>query len=167
MLVDVAVHERPDLEQKKDQLVLSIASDTKELKDIEDKILYMLANASGNILDDEDLIHSLDASKETSLVIKERMAEAEVTTEEIFRAREGYRVVATRASILYFVIASLANVDPMYQYSLQYYQALYNMRLVKSEKSENLEMRLSILQEDLTKSVFVNICHPLSIRTNL
>jgi dynein heavy chain len=167
LLVDVVVHERPDLEQKKDQLVLSIASDKKELKDIEDKILYMLANASGNILDDEDLIHSLDASKETSSVIEERMAEAEVTTEEIFRAREGYRVVATRASILYFVIASLADVDPMYQYSLQYYQALYNMRLQKSEESDDLETRLAILQEDLTKSVFVNICRGLFERHKL
>ena len=36
----------------------------------------MLANASGNILDDEDLINSLDASKVTSDTIQERMIEA-------------------------------------------------------------------------------------------
>ena len=87
LLVDVIVHERPDLEQKKDQLVLSIASDKSELKEIEDTILYMLANASGNILDDEDLINSLDASKVTSSAITERMVEAEATTKEIFEAR--------------------------------------------------------------------------------
>ena len=91
LLVDVIVHERPDLEQKKDQLVLSIASDKSELKEIEDTILYMLANASGNILDDEDLINSLDASKVTSSAITEQMVEAEATTKEIFEA--GRRIV--------------------------------------------------------------------------
>ncbi len=167
LLVDVIVHERPDLERKKDQLVLSIASDKSELKEIEDTILYMLANASGNILDDEDLINSLDASKVTSDTIQERMIEAEATTKEIFEAREGYRVIATRASVLYFVIAALANIDPMYQYSLQYYQSLYQMRLEKSEKSDDLQKRLNILIDDITKSVFINICRGLFGRHKL
>ena len=34
--------------------------------------------------------------------------------------REQYRPVAIRGSILYFVIADLALIDPMYQYSLAY-----------------------------------------------
>ena len=127
----------------------------------------MLANASGNILDDEDLINSLDASKVTSDTIQERMIEAEATTKEIFEAREGYRVIATRASVLYFVIAALANIDPMYQYSLQYYQSLYQMRLEKSEKSDDLKKRLNILIDDITKSVFINICRGLFGRHKL
>ncbi len=35
----------------------------KELKDIEDKILFMLSNSQGNILDDEELINTLAQSK--------------------------------------------------------------------------------------------------------
>jgi DNA-binding response OmpR family regulator len=42
-----------------DALVVSIAADQKALKDIENKILQMLASASGNILDDEELIETL------------------------------------------------------------------------------------------------------------
>ena len=30
---------------------------------------------------------------------------------------KGYRSVATRGSVIYFVVANLALVDPMYQYS--------------------------------------------------
>lgn len=71
--------------------VVNIANDQRILKDIEDKILYMLANASGNILDDEELIDALSQSKVTSKVINERLTEAEHTTKEINETREDYR----------------------------------------------------------------------------
>ena len=74
------------------------------------------AFCAGNILDDEDLIDALSQSKVTSKAINERLTEAEHTTKEINDTREDYRVVATRGSIIYFVIAGLSNVDPMYQY---------------------------------------------------
>ena len=35
----------------------------KELKGLEDQILFMLSNAKGNILDDEELINTLAQSK--------------------------------------------------------------------------------------------------------
>lgn len=70
------------------------------------------------------------------------MAEAEKTAKTINENRENYRSVARRGSVLYFVIADLALIDPMYQYSLEYFTRLFNRRLDKSEKSEVLENRL-------------------------
>lgn len=58
----------------------------------------------------------------TSGVISNRLKEAEKTEEMISQAREKYRPVATRGSVMYFVVASLAEVDPMYQYSLKYFK---------------------------------------------
>eukprot|EP00947_MAST-08B_sp_MAST-8B-sp1_P005754 g5754.t1 len=161
LLVDVCGHERPDLERKKDELVVSIASDKKQLKEIEDKILHMLANSAGNILDDEELIDTLSASKVTSEAINKRVAEAERTQEQIATAREGYRSVATRGSVIYFVIAALAEVDPMYQYSLQFFSKLYNMRIEKSAPADDLEERLRILIDDITLSMYLNVCRGL------
>jgi dynein heavy chain len=60
LLVDVIKNERPDLEERKDTLVVSIANDQRQLLEIEEQILSMLASASGNILDDEELINALD-----------------------------------------------------------------------------------------------------------
>ena len=161
LLVDVIKNERADLEEKKDQLVISIAADQKALKELEDRILYMLANASGNILDDEELIHALGQSKVTSKAINSRLVEAEATTREINETREGYRVVATRGSIIYFVIASLALVDPMYQFSLEAYKALFTQRLQRAEPNEIVTMRLEILIEDVTRSMYVMVCRGL------
>ena len=43
------------------------------------------------------------------------MQEAELTSIEVNKTSEEYRPVAKRASLLYFCLADLANVDPMYQ----------------------------------------------------
>jgi len=42
------------------------------------------------------------------------LKDAEKVEKEIEETRESYKAVATRGSILYFVIANLAGIDPMY-----------------------------------------------------
>jgi dynein heavy chain len=59
--------------------------------------------------------------QETSGLIVARLCEAEETETKISIAREGYRSVASRGSLLYFVVAQLADIDPMYQFSLRYF----------------------------------------------
>ena len=58
--------ERPDIEKQKDEIVVSIANSKKTLKEAQDKILEMLAEAKGNILDNDDLIATLEESKKNS-----------------------------------------------------------------------------------------------------
>ena len=67
------------------------------------------------------------------------MLDAEITAKRINETRESYRSIARRGSVLYFVIADLALIDPMYQYSLEFFSRLFNRRLDKSKKSTNLE----------------------------
>lgn len=59
--------------------------------------------------------------KETSAIIAARLIETEATEIKISSAREKYRPLAARGSILYFVVAQLGDVDPMYQFSLKYF----------------------------------------------
>ena len=47
------------------------------MKDLEDKILKLVSEATDDILNDEELINVLDKSKQTSITINERMVEAE------------------------------------------------------------------------------------------
>ena len=57
------VTEMPEMEERKNALTLNNARMKKELQEIENKILYMLSNSKGNILDDENLIETLAQSK--------------------------------------------------------------------------------------------------------
>jgi dynein heavy chain len=49
----------------------------------------------------------------------------------------------------------------MYQYSLQFYQSYFKLRLEKSEKNDELEKRLEILIDDITINSYINICRGL------
>jgi len=59
----VVAHERPELEDKKNALIVQGADNKRQLKDIEDKILEVLSTSEGNILDDETAIKILNSSK--------------------------------------------------------------------------------------------------------
>ena len=107
--------EMPELAEKKSELVVQSAAMNKQLFDIESSILKLLAESKGNILDDTNLIETLAQAKKTSNEVNIRMQEAEVTAIEVNKTSEEYRPVAKRASLLYFCLADMANVDPMYQ----------------------------------------------------
>ena len=81
-----------------------------------------------------------------------------MTEKEIDAYRERYRPVAYRATILYFSVVNLCVVDPMYQYSLQWFQALFVAAISKAEKAETLEARLDVLNTFFTYYVYVNVC---------
>lgn len=46
------------------------------------------------------------------------MKDSKINEEQCDKAREGYRPVAYRASLLFFCIVDLNGIDPMYEYSL-------------------------------------------------
>ena len=161
LLGDVVAIERPDIEEKKVLLLLQMAEDKRVLSELEAKILRMLSESEGNILDDEVLINTLAESKITATAIQDRVAEAEVTEQEINEARGRYIGVATRGSIIYFVIADLAGIDPMYQYSLSYYSGLFNKCIVEAEASPALDQRIENIINHCSLIIYQNICRGL------
>lgn len=60
---DVVGLERPDLEEQRNQLIVKINADKNQLNAIEDRILKLLSESQGNILDNEELINILNESK--------------------------------------------------------------------------------------------------------
>ncbi|KAL7841172.1 hypothetical protein SRHO_G00248630 [Serrasalmus rhombeus] len=161
LLSDVVRLERPDLEEQRNQLIVRINADRNQLKAIEERILKLLFTSKGNILDNQELVQTLQESKVTSEAIKSRLEEAEATELMINTAREKYRPVATRGSVMYFVIASLSEIDPMYQFSLKYFKQLFNSTIETAEQQSDLSMRLQVLLDQTLLSSYTNVSRGL------
>jgi len=55
--------ERPELEQRRESLIVETSTNKKLLKDLEDSLLRELAQSTGNMLDNVELINTLDETK--------------------------------------------------------------------------------------------------------
>ena len=126
LLAVVVNKERPDLEERRAELVEQQNQFTIKLKQLEDDLLHRLAPAEGDILGDEELIVSLEVTKATVIEISEKVGVAKATSLKINQARETYRPVAARGSLIYFLVDTLNVIDHMYQFSLAAFNFIYS-----------------------------------------
>ncbi|XP_035245196.1 dynein heavy chain 1, axonemal isoform X1 [Anguilla anguilla] len=157
----VVAEERPDLEEAKNQLIVSSARMKQELKEIEDQILFRLSSVEGNPVDDEELIRVLGASKVKAGEIEAKVMVAEETERDIDATRLEYVPVAVRTQILFFCVSDLSNVDPMYQYSLEWFLGIFMSGIANSEKADTVEKRIVNINEFFTFSLYSNVCRSL------
>ncbi|XP_049338447.1 dynein axonemal heavy chain 2 [Astyanax mexicanus] len=163
----VVRRERPELEEQKDSLVINIASGKRKLQELEDEILRLLNEATGSLLDDVQLVNTLQTSKITATEVSDQLETSEQTEIKIDTAREAYRPCAQRASILFFVLNDMGRIDPMYQFSLDAYIDLFNLSIEKSQRSHKLEERIINLNDYHTYAVYRYTCRGLFERHKL
>lgn len=161
LLVTVVAEEQPELAKSREKLIVQFAENQKNLKKIQDKILHIMSTSSGNILDDDDAINTLSQSKTLSDQIEIEQEKAKITELKIEETRTQYKDFSSSMSQLFFCITELSNIDPMYQYSLDFFNNLYLKSIRETEKSEDLNERLAILQKSFTKLLYNNISRSL------
>ena len=157
----VVSQERPDLEEQRNALIVESANNKKLLQEIEDKILKIMSSSSGNILEDETAITTLKNSKTLSDEITVKQHAAEETETNINNVRQSYFPVAYSSQILFFCIADLANIEPVYQYSLTWFINLFVSSIKKSDKGRDLSKRLENLDTHFAFSLYRNVCRSL------
>jgi dynein heavy chain len=72
----------------------------------------------------------------------------------VFSFFQEYRACAERASILFFVLNDVSQIDPMYQFSLDAYILLLVLSIEKSPACQSFEDRIITLNDYHTYSVY-------------
>lgn len=157
----VVAKERPDLQELREKLITESAENANQLSQVEENILQTLSNTKGDILVDESAVQILDNSKILSNGIIEKQAIAETTKIEIETFRQKYQLVARHSSVLYYCIIDLPEIDPMYQFSLNWYINLYVWSIENANKSKDFDRRLKFLIDAITKNLYNSICRSL------
>lgn len=154
LLGRVILMEKADLEAERVALFESVMKNQRSMKELESNLLCRLTSSEGSLVDDEALINVLQITKTTSEEVNEKLKIAEITEKKIMIAREEFRAVAARGSILYFLIVEMSNVNAMYQNSLKQFLTIFDNSITKSTKNSDTEERINIILKYLTKEVW-------------
>ncbi|KAM6051570.1 dynein axonemal heavy chain 10-like [Theristicus caerulescens] len=146
--------ERRELEEQREHLIQETSDNKNLLKDLEDSLLRELTSSTGNMLDNLDLVQTLEETKSKATEVIEKLNLAETTAVDIDRLRDGYRPAARRGAILFSVLSEMAFVNIMYQYSLVSFLEVFGLSLRKSMPSPILLKRLKNIMDTLTFNTY-------------
>lgn len=154
----VVAHERQDLEESYAALVTDMSENAQLIVSLEDTLLKELSSSQGNILDNEELIQTLENTKTKAEEIKIKLEKAAFTKEEIGEARAVYKPVAKRGSILYFAESGLSAIMSMYEVSLDSFLGVFNTALDDAKKDVVLDSRISNMVIAVTRNIYDYTC---------
>uniref|UniRef100_A0A5K3F2S1 AAA_lid_1 domain-containing protein n=1 Tax=Mesocestoides corti TaxID=53468 RepID=A0A5K3F2S1_MESCO len=154
-------NEQKELEEKRENLIKETSDNKRILKELEDRLLLELATQTGNILDNWELIGTLEKTKAKAVEVSRALEQAAKVSVDVDRQRNSYRTAARRGAILFFIIADLSMVDAMYQFSLSAFMQVFLKSLKKAMPNNSLPKRLDNIKSTLTYFVFSYGCTAL------
>uniref|UniRef100_A0A8C3AFQ3 Dynein heavy chain ATP-binding dynein motor region domain-containing protein n=1 Tax=Cyclopterus lumpus TaxID=8103 RepID=A0A8C3AFQ3_CYCLU len=140
--------EKKKLEEQREHLIQETSNNKKLLKNLGDCLLRELATSTGNMLDNTELVDTLEETKSKASEVSLK------TSVAIDELRDSYRPAAKRGAILFFVLTEMALVNSMYQYSLASYLEVFDFSLRRSLPDSALLKRLKNIMTTLTYSVY-------------
>ena len=158
LLAIVCTNEIRKETEERIRLVSQTSQYQKKMQEFEDKILEMLKSAGNDMLEDEQLINSLTESKRMSEEVEKKLQTARATEQRILELQEHYVPVAGKGAVMYFCVVDLSYLEPMYQYSIEWFYMLFQRSIDQADKARDIQDRISHLILKFREILFQNTC---------
>ncbi|CAB3376335.1 Hypothetical predicted protein [Cloeon dipterum] len=149
--------ERPDIDEKRSDLLKLQGEFHLRLRQLEKSLLQALNDAKGKILDDDSVISTLETLKHEAADISKKVEETDKVIGEIEAVSQQYMPLSQACSNMYFTMDSLNQIHFLYQYSLQFFLDIFSSVLLNNPKLQNVTdygHRLATITGDL-----FNVCY--------
>ncbi|XP_055310948.1 dynein heavy chain, cytoplasmic isoform X4 [Sitodiplosis mosellana] len=153
--------ERPDIDEKRSDLLKLQGEFHLRLRQLEKQLLQALNDAKGKILDDDSVITTLETLKKEAADIGQKVEETDKVIAEIETVSHQYLPLSTACSNIYFTMDSLNQIHFLYQYSLRMFLDIFSTVLSRDNPAlsgkTDYGQRLKIITTDLFSVVYDRI----------
>lgn len=149
--------ERPDVDEKRSDLLKLQGEFRVKLRQLEKSLLQALNDAKGRILDDDNVISTLEKLKNEAAEISRKVEETEKVMAEVDAVSQQYMPLSQACSSIYFTLEGLNQVHFLYQYSLHFFLDIYSDVLTNNHHLTGMtdpNARLAQISKDLFEMVF-------------
>ncbi|KAF2682234.1 cytoplasmic dynein-like protein 1 heavy chain 1 [Lentithecium fluviatile CBS 122367] len=134
-LNEVLKSERSDVDERRTNLIKMQGEFSVHLRQLERRLLQALNESQGNILDDDNVIKTLETLKKEAAEISQKVASTAGVMKEVDDITREYTVVARSCSAVFAVLEQLHHLNHFYQFSLQYFTQIFETVLRKVRDS--------------------------------
>ncbi|KAK1752146.1 dynein heavy chain, cytoplasmic [Echria macrotheca] len=156
-LAEVLKSERPDVDERRSNLIKLQGEFKVHLRQLEKRLLQALNESRGNILDDDNVIETLETLKTEAAEISAKMSNTEGVMAEVEEITLQYNIIARSCSAIFAVLEQLHYLNHFYQFSLQYFLDIFHSVLHGNPRLAN-ETNHNIRRDVIVKDLFVTTC---------
>ncbi|KAM9294157.1 cytoplasmic dynein 1 heavy chain 1 [Gastrophryne carolinensis] len=156
-LNEVLKAERPDVDEKRSDLLKLQGEFQLRLRQLEKSLLQALNEVKGRILDDDTIITTLENLKKEAAEVTRKVEETDIIMQEVETVSQQYLPLSTACSSIYFTMESLKQIHFLYQYSLQFFLDIYHTVLYENanlKSTTDHTQRLAAITKDLFQVAF-------------
>ncbi|KAF4126868.1 dynein heavy chain 1, cytosolic [Geosmithia morbida] len=154
-LNDVLKSERPDVDERRSNLIKVQGEFKIHLRQLEKRLLQALNESRGNILDDDNVIETLETLKNEAAEISAKMSNTEGVMAEVDQITQQYSVIARSCSAAFAVLEQLHFLNHFYQFSLQYFVDIFQS-VLHDNKRLDAETDHDARRDIIVRDLFVN-----------
>ena len=146
MLSAVLKVERSDVDSLRSQALRMQGEQQVKIRELEECLLEKISAVQGAILDDDSVIIALETIKAEAADVEKEVMETRKVMDDVKAISSYYEPLASAMAAVYFSMERLADVNFLYQFSLNFFINLINDVLTKGRAQVPLTRSTTFLE---------------------